>query len=92
MIGNFEVKYNHEAILFVKNMIEGKSGDSQIIMDRMSFTATVIITKLFSSFNYAEKNVREHTDNQNFPHRYDRFWCNINNTQKIKLKKYLDLF
>ena len=91
VIGGFVLKSKHGAIALVEKIIEGKSCDPQIIMDRVSFTSTVIPIK-FSSSNYAEEFVREHSGNQQFPHRYDGFWCNISKTpeERAHFKKYLD--
>ena len=63
MIGGFGLKSKHGAIALVEKIIEGKSVDLQIIMDRVNFTPSVIPIKLFSSRN-AEEFVREHSSNQ----------------------------
>ena len=91
VIGGFGLKSKYGAIALVEKIIEGKIVDPQIIMDRVSFTPTVIPIK-FSSSNYAEEFVREHSRNQQFPHRYDGFWCNISKTpeERAHFKKYLD--
>ena len=91
VIGGFGLKSKHGAIALVEKIIEGKSCDPQIIMDRVSFTPTVIPIK-FSSSNYAEEFGREHSGNQQFPYRYDGFWCNISKTpeERAHFKKYLD--
>ena len=63
VIGGFGLKSKYGAIALVEKIIEGKSCDPQIIMDRVSFTPTIIPIK-FSSSNYAEEFVREHSRNQ----------------------------
>ena len=90
-IGGFGLISKYGLIVLKEKIIEGKSDDPQIIMDRVNFTPTVIPIK-FSSSNYAEEFVREHSGNQQFTHRYDGFWYNIIKTseERTYFKKYLD--
>ena len=91
VIGGFGLKSKQGAINLVEKIIDGKPGEPKIIMDRVSFTPTVIPIK-FSSNDYAEQFVQQHSGNQQFPNRYDGFWCNISKTpeERAHFKKHLD--
>ena len=62
-IGGLKLKSKYETILLLEKIIEDKRGDPQIVMDQVSFTSTIISIK-WSSSNYADQYVQEHSDNQ----------------------------
>ena len=75
--GGFGMKSKEGAITMVESIIVGKDGDLQVLKDKVSLAPKVVPIK-FATRDHAEAFVRQHAGKKDFPHRFDGFWCNIN--------------
>ena len=77
VIGGFGTKSKEGAINMVESIIGGKDGDPQVLKDKVSLIPKVVPIK-FATRDHAEAFVRQHAGKNDFLHRFDGFWCNIN--------------
>ena len=61
----------------VESIIVGKDGEPQVLKDNVIFVPKVVPIK-FVTRDHAEAFDRQHAGKKNFSHRFDGFWCNIN--------------